>query len=250
MTTHSPFFVLGMQQAYGDDGFVLCQLPHGQHISPEEFSEFGSAYAAISNSDRFAKALQAAAASSTNPLLVVEGKTDISYLHRAAKLLGREDTFARVELDSGQGESNLRKFWNSCTGAMAESLGHRVLLFFDCDANFSENEPCVKGNLVRQVIPQCPDHLVTRGIENRFGREALERARIANNSWFRSISEHRETVGDKEVAVPESWSVVKAHKSALCEWLCEHGTADDFEHFGEIFDLIDEALDDAPNGAD
>ena len=41
VTTHSPLFVLGMDNVFGEDGFALYRLPQGQQISPEEFSEFG-----------------------------------------------------------------------------------------------------------------------------------------------------------------------------------------------------------------
>ena len=54
MTTHSPLFVLGMQSLFGDDGFALYSLPEGHQIAPEEFSEFGRAYEAYANTDRFA----------------------------------------------------------------------------------------------------------------------------------------------------------------------------------------------------
>ena len=44
VTNHSPLFVLGMGKTFGEDGFALYRLPHGQQISPEEFSEFEIAY--------------------------------------------------------------------------------------------------------------------------------------------------------------------------------------------------------------
>ena len=50
VTSHSPLFVLGMQKVFGDDGFALYQLPQGQQISPEDFSEFGEAYKSFANS--------------------------------------------------------------------------------------------------------------------------------------------------------------------------------------------------------
>ena len=55
VTTHSPLFVLGMQKVLGEDGFAIYQLPEGQQISSEEFSEFGEAYRSFANSHRFAK---------------------------------------------------------------------------------------------------------------------------------------------------------------------------------------------------
>ena len=36
VTTHSPLFVLGMKNSFGEDGVALYRLPQGQQISPEE----------------------------------------------------------------------------------------------------------------------------------------------------------------------------------------------------------------------
>ena len=67
VTTHSPLFVLGMQRAFGEDGFVLYRLPQGQRISPEEFSEFGDAYQAFVATRTFNEDIQAAIQSSLKP---------------------------------------------------------------------------------------------------------------------------------------------------------------------------------------
>ena len=53
VTTHSPLFVLGMDNVFGEDGFALYRLPQGQQISPEEFSEFGNAYQAFIETSKF-----------------------------------------------------------------------------------------------------------------------------------------------------------------------------------------------------
>ena len=60
VTTHSPLFVLGMRQVFGEEGFAICQLPDGQQITPEEFSEFGEAYRSFSTSRTFAKDIKEA----------------------------------------------------------------------------------------------------------------------------------------------------------------------------------------------
>ena len=38
-------------------------------------------------------------------------------------------------------------------------------------------------------------------------------------------------------------SVTDSEKANLCDWLCENGTPEDFQHFNLIFDLVEEALD-------
>ena len=78
VTTHSPLFVLGMHDAFGEDGFALYRLPLGQQINPEEFSEFGEAYRSLTTTRRFSDDIQTAIEEAQKPILFVEGDTDKS----------------------------------------------------------------------------------------------------------------------------------------------------------------------------
>ena len=62
VTTHSPLFILGMQEVFkGEDGFSLYRLPQGHPISPEEFGEFANAYRkSLTETVRFASDMRAA----------------------------------------------------------------------------------------------------------------------------------------------------------------------------------------------
>ena len=113
MTTHSPLFVLGMQAAFGDDGFALYRLPHGERISPEEFSEFGDAYRAFTATTQFSGDIRAAIEGARRPIVFVEGASDQKYLQNALKLLGKESTVPRFELRDGGGSGNLVKIWKN-----------------------------------------------------------------------------------------------------------------------------------------
>ena len=44
ITTHSPLFLLGLEEAYGTNGFAIYEMPNGDCISAEAFSEFQKAY--------------------------------------------------------------------------------------------------------------------------------------------------------------------------------------------------------------
>ena len=59
VTTHSSLFVLGLQRAFGEDDFALYRLPLGHRISPEEFSEFGDAYQAFTETMKFSNDVRA-----------------------------------------------------------------------------------------------------------------------------------------------------------------------------------------------
>jgi predicted ATP-binding protein involved in virulence len=44
ITSHSPLFLLGMQEEYGDQGFEIREMPKGKCISTERFFEFGHSF--------------------------------------------------------------------------------------------------------------------------------------------------------------------------------------------------------------
>ena len=94
-TTHSPLFVLGMAQTFGEDGFALYRMPQGQQISPEEFTEFGDAYQAFAATSKFSDDVRAAVKAAQSPILYPEGKTDVQYLMRAAELLSQQPRFRK-----------------------------------------------------------------------------------------------------------------------------------------------------------
>ena len=104
VTTHSPLFVLGMQRTFGEDGFALHRLPQGRQISPEEFSEFGDAYRAFTKTAKFSNDMLLAIDGTQKPIVFVEGTTDRKYIHRAAKLLGREIILQKIEIRVGGGQ--------------------------------------------------------------------------------------------------------------------------------------------------
>lgn len=112
VTTHSPLFVLGMQNMFGDSGFELYRLPSGLLINPEEFSEFGDAYQVFKATRSFEDDMQTSIKNSVLPLVFVDGDLDVRYISRAAELLDRDETLARVSLVDGGGKGNLQKMWD------------------------------------------------------------------------------------------------------------------------------------------
>ena len=245
VTTHSPLFVLGMKQLFGEDGFALYRLPQGQQISPEEFNEFESAYQLLTTTRRFSDDMRAAIENAQNPVVYVEGVTDQEYIRKAAELLDRQELLERNELKDGGGGGNLGKIWRNLPKAVdiLDVVHQKVILLHDCDASV---EPGRNGNFFRRGIPRQPGHPVAKGIENLFDREALEKAREHKPAFIDIRFEHRKQERGKSITVPEQWTVNENEKANLCTWLCENGTADDFRHFRVIFQLLEETLGAAP----
>ena len=136
----------------------------------EEFSEFDAAYQQVEDTRRFASQLRREAKNATQPILVVEGKTDIQYLRRAAVLLDRQTVLDEVTLRDGNGAGTMLKFWNGTNKNSADALiASKIVMLFDCDVekNWDVFE---RGQLSRRVIPLYESHPVVKGIENRFSR--------------------------------------------------------------------------------
>ena len=239
ITTHSPLFVLGMSEAFGEDGFALYRLPQGQPISPEEFSEFGDAYRSLTTTRRYLDDMRTAIEGTQKPLVYMEGITDQKYLRRASNLLGREALLSKMDLKYADGGPNLSKIWKGVTESFYDLTPQKVVLLHDCDSNSPDGE---RGNWFTRSIPIQVGHPIKKGIENLFNEETLEKARQHKLAFINSTGGHEKTVGGKAESVPEDWAVNPDEKTNLCNWLCENGTADDFQGFEIVFELLENLL--------
>ena len=240
VTTHSPLFVLGMEKTFGQEGFALYRLPQGQQISPEEFSEFGSAYESLTETRRFLDDIQQAIQDSRKPIVFMDGEIDVTYLRKAAKLLGREATLQGVQLRDGGGFGNLDNIWKKFDRELAKIIPQKVMLLHDCD----KSRHGTKGNVLKRNIPRLQYHPLQTGIENLFEKKTLERAREFNSAFIDISGGRTDTLGGEEVPIPETWTVNEHKKKNLCDWLCEEGTKEDYQHFEVIFELLKEILPD------
>ena len=133
VTTHSPFFVLGMQRVFGENGFALYRLPQGHRIDPEEFSEFGDAYQSFTMTRTFANDIQKAIEENQQPILLPEGETDIAYLKRASQVLARQHILNAFQMKDGGGAGKLTNIYKDFHPPLTDFLQNPVVLLFDCD---------------------------------------------------------------------------------------------------------------------
>ncbi len=241
VTTHSPLFVLGMEKAFGRDGFALYRLPQGQQISPEEFSEFGNAYQSFAETRRFSDDMKRAVQDSQKPIVFVEGVTDIRYLEKAAELLDRTVILERCYIKDGGGFGGLDKnwkHWKHLNDQLARSIPQKIVLLYDCEKQRCRD----RGNVFQRTIPKQEDNPLQKGIENLFEKAILESAKEFKPAFLDIIEGHTKTERGQEITIPEEWTVNQDEKINLCNWLCENGTAEDFKHFRVIFDLLEEIL--------
>ena len=237
-TTHSPLFVLGMHEILGKNGFALYQLPQGQQISHEEFSEFGSAYKSFAETGQFMKDIRKAIEDSRNPILFAEGETDIRYIQRASELLEQQNILAEIQFRDGGGHGGLDKISRHFDSKLSEVTPQKIVLCYDCDRPKSGSV----GNVYKRNLPKQEDHPVGRGIENLFSRATLQKAKNYKDAFIDVISEHTRTERGECLTVPEVWTINPNEKTNLCNWLCQNGTVEDFQHFQVVFDLLEEVL--------
>jgi len=237
VTTHSLLFVLGMNNVFKEQGFVLYRLPSGSQISPEEFSEFKSAYQAFRNTIRFSDEIRTAVERAQKPIVFMEGETDIRYVKAAGRLLGRDHLLEKIDLRDGDGAGNLKKIWSIRNVFSSRSASQRVLLLFDCEFSVGVGED---GRVFKRKIPMQDDHPIHKGIENLFSKSTLEKARKHKPAFIDVDEEYIRTERGEKTTVPERWTVNKDEKTNLCTWLCEYGTPDDFQYFRVIFEWFEE----------
>ena len=167
VTTHSPLFVLGMKNVLKEDGFALYRLPEGQRISPEEFSEFGDAYRAFTETVKFSNDVRAAVEAAQKPVVYVEGSTGQKYIPQSCSVAESRSHSQGSELRDGGGSGDLKNIWKSWR---PDLVRHNVVLLFDCDEQLG---PAAKDNLIRRTIPRQSNNPVQKGIENLFSKENI-----------------------------------------------------------------------------
>ncbi len=238
VTSHSPLFVLGLNNALGKDGFDLYLLPGGKQIEPEEFGEFEEAYHAFRSTRTYISDVRAAVEEADKPIVFVDGSTDVKYLTRASEVLGYQHELSQVELKAGGGDANLKSVWNALKSpAIRGLIQHMVVLVHDCDSSVGD----VDGDkVVRRRIPLIDEHPIMEGIENLFSQKTIERARTHKAAFIDIDPARIKTVRGKGIEVPERWTVNEDEKTNLCNWICDNGSVEDFDSFRMLFDQLAE----------
>ncbi len=235
VTSHSPLFVLGLRQVLGEDGCALFNLPDGRQLSTEEFGEFSVAYKAFIATQKHAEEVRAAVKDAQRPLVFVEGPTDVRYLTKAVELLGFQALVDVSEFRPGGGNT-LKNIWKGLTRDHIER--DKIVVLHDPESTFDET----RGNVFRRSICRVSEHPLEKGIENLFSRATLKRMREHSCAFLDVAGEQKNQVRGLENTVPEKWTVNTDEKTNLCNWLCEHGTAEDYEHFRPTLEMLHEIL--------
>lgn len=134
LSVHSPLVALGMSATLGPGGFVIREMPSGQPISPESYTDFLNAFELLSQTKKFRDTLLNQAVAMAKPVLLVEGKTDAELISIAwAKLHPGVDlpfTPVGCGADTGAGGA---KTVNSALRYLTGVFDKKVIAVFDND---------------------------------------------------------------------------------------------------------------------
>lgn len=102
MTSHSPFFLVGMKEVFGDS-YTVFNMPNGEVINENDFSEMKKAYSIfISEFDEFSKnfeKVKAEIVKGEKPIVVTEGKTDWRHIKKALAIFQSRGEFTDLDIE-------------------------------------------------------------------------------------------------------------------------------------------------------
>jgi predicted ATPase len=93
VTSHSPLFLLGMEEVY-QDNIDIIQLPEGNRITTEGFTEFQKAYIYLEKTNKFQKEIKNVIETNTTPLIITEGATDWRHIKTAFECLKNDNRYS------------------------------------------------------------------------------------------------------------------------------------------------------------
>lgn len=238
ITTHSPLFLLGMKKIFGDEGFEVRNMPKGELITTERFSEFENAYNVLKETEIFENEIKKQIEKSKKTILFVEGDYDNRYLCKAGELLGKNEVLGKIEILDVVGYGNLDNIWKNFNNKtkLSEIVPQKIILLYDCDTNKENNNT---EKVFKRVIPTVENNIIAKGIENLFGKIILEKAILHKKAYIDITPTITKTERGSDVTIPEKWEINKDEKGNLCDWICQNGTKDDFKNFEKIFEIIE-----------
>lgn len=186
-TSHSPLFLLGMRDTFGEDGFDIFEMPSGTKIDVERFSEFQKAYDYYQHTQKHQEEIdglvnQIKQDNSDKPLIITEGHTDWKHMKAAYEnLKDREECkeifenldfeFLEYEAGNSHGNAGLKlEMGNKTLTNMCETMAklkqpRKMIFVADCDDDNTNKKMSSKdclyknwGNNVYSFILPVPNN--------------------------------------------------------------------------------------------
>lgn len=237
ITTHSPLFLLGMKSVFGEENFEIRNMPNGELISTERFSEFKNAYNVLKETEKFEDDVKAKVVANNKPIIYLEGPTDVQYIKKAYELHGKTYNNFEIEIigektESGTKNSNNKALSNAqkLLSTNLNLLKQKVILLNDPEESIEEKE--YNNLLYIRKIPQFTENPLQKGIENLFLKDFLDKVKLEFPNDFSYLVKNGEEKNFK----------IDSNKQNICNWICQNGTKDDFKNFEKIFEIIENII--------
>jgi hypothetical protein len=239
ITSHSALFLLGMRKEFGEDGFDIINMPDGNRITVEKFTEFEKAYNILQETEKFERDIDSAVQKSKKPIVFVEGKYDQKYILKAAEVLDKKEIIEKVSLYNADGFGGLNMIWKHYSTQISQILEANTLLLYDCDMDKVDKE---KGRLFIRVVPRVDAHILKKGIENLFPNDLVMKAREMNKAFVNYTGRIIKEVGGIVSEEQERYEINEHEKGRLCDWICNNAADKDFLEFEKIFQIIEKTV--------
>lgn len=234
ISSHSPFFALGMERQLTANGVRVLELPSGTPVIAEAYVEFQKALDAFQDTKAFTDLVKTEVESGKTPLILLAGETDLKYFRSASLALGYDELWNMFDWIGAPGRTGGGSFTgDSSLNQTAQLLkanpnltARKIALVYDCDAKKVE-ETFDSVSIIS--IEEIPDAYCGRGIENL----------LPNEVFTEEMYEQKEypTGYGRPKIIPE------LRKMHLCDSLCKPDPDPDvFRNFEPILKRLRETV--------
>lgn len=143
ISMHSPMLAIGLERVLGIDGFEIREMPTGEAIAPESYSEFLAAFDTFASTRKFQNDVLARVNASVLPVVLVEGKTDATLISAAWSKLYPDDSMPYELVPCGiepnpDERNGGAKMLRSCLELLPIVSDRKVVAIFDNDRSGNE----------------------------------------------------------------------------------------------------------------
>lgn len=236
ISAHSPIFLLGMEKEFEEGNYNIIEMPNGNSINVERFSEFMKSYEYYTKTKIFEESINDRLKINNKPLVLTEGETDPIYIKTALEVLGREDLINKIDIEwVGTYTSNGKGTLNSGDTGLNNTynvfkanpliLKTKLMLLYDCDTNKKNTN---ENNMyIRKIEKNEDNNTCKKGIENLLPESVFE------EKFYKEITKI-DDYGAKSV-------ITSLDKIELCNYLCtEKKIKDDFKKFDSVILMLDQ----------